>query len=46
MTSKDNEKLSLVKKKIIISMCAIILLVLTLFGITYAYFTSKVKYYQ
>jgi len=43
MTPKDKEKLYLVKKKIIISMCAIILLVLTLFGITFAYFTSKVE---
>ena len=37
-----NKDLGVVKKKIIISMCAIILLVLTLFGITYAYFSSKV----
>lgn len=32
-----------VKKRIIISMCAILLLILTLFGITYAYFLAKVQ---
>lgn len=32
-----------VKKRIIISMISIVLLLLTLFGITYAYFTAKVK---
>jgi len=44
MVSNNNEKnIDNIKKKIIISMCAIILLVLTLFGITYAYFTAKVQ---
>jgi len=44
MTPKNNEtKINDVKKKIIISMCAIVLLVLTLFGITYAYFTSSIQ---
>lgn len=44
MTPKNDEiKISDVKKKIIISMCAIILLVLTIFGITYAYFTASVQ---
>jgi len=44
MTPNNNERnISDIKKKIIISMCAIILLVLTLFGITYAYFTAKVQ---
>jgi len=44
MTPNNNERnISDIKKKIIISMCAIILLVLTLFGITYAYFTTKVQ---
>ncbi len=38
MSSMDN-----VKKRIIISMCAIILLLITLFGITYAYFSAKVQ---
>lgn len=32
-----------VKKRIIISMCAILLLILTLVGITYAYFIAKVQ---
>lgn len=41
MTTNEN-KITDVKKKIIISMCAIILLVLTLVGITYAYFTSMI----
>ena len=38
MSSMNN-----VKKRIIISMFAITLLILTLFGITYAYFTAKIK---
>ena len=32
-----------VKKRIIISMCAMLLLIITLFGITYAYFVTKIK---
>ena len=44
MTPKNNEtKIDDVKKKIIISMCAIILLILTLFGITYAYLAYRVE---
>lgn len=37
------EKTDEIKRKIITSMVAIILLILTIFGITYAYFVSKVK---
>ena len=32
-----------VKKRIIISMCAIVMLIITLVGITYAYFVSGVQ---
>ena len=35
--------MSTVKKRIIISMFAIVLLLITLFGITYAYFTAKIQ---
>lgn len=38
MASMDN-----IKKRIIISMCAIVLLIITLIGITYAYFTTNVR---
>ena len=37
------ENIDQVKRKIITSMIAILLLILTLFGITYAYFTARVK---
>lgn len=37
------EKTEELKRKIITSMIAIILLILTIFGITYAYFTARVK---
>lgn len=43
MTPNNERNINEVKKKIIISMCAIILLVLTIFGITYAYFTTKIQ---
>ncbi|MBQ3021117.1 MAG: hypothetical protein IJD92_02695 [Bacilli bacterium] len=36
------DKMDNVKKRIIISMCAIVMLILTLVGITYAYFLSKI----
>ena len=38
MSSMDN-----VKKRIIISMCSLVLLILTLVGITYAYFASRIQ---
>ena len=37
------ENMSNVKRRLITSMIAILLLVITIFGITYAYFTAKIK---